>query len=66
MVILSLNITSKLLLEIINKYGVNDGYSQFKYNFEAATRNNIIYPPVDPSIFEIKYPNSDIIGRVTR
>jgi len=49
-----------------NKYGVNDGYSQFKYNFEAATRNNIIYPPVDPAIFELKYPNSDIIGRVTR
>ena len=49
-----------------NKYGINDGYSQFKYNFEAATRNNIIYPPVDPSIFELKYPNSDIIGRVTR
>tara|TARA_Y100000389_G_scaffold58480_1_gene54483 strand:+ start:4312 stop:6186 length:1875 start_codon:yes stop_codon:yes gene_type:complete len=49
-----------------NKYGINDGYSQFKYNFEAATRNNIIYPPVDPSIFELKYPDSDIIGRVTR
>ena len=51
---------------ITNKYGINDGYSQFKYNFEAATRKNIIYPPVDPSIFELKYPNSDIIGRVTR
>jgi len=51
---------------ITNKYGINDGYSQFKYNFEAATRNNIIYPPVDPAIFELKYPNSDIIGRVTR
>jgi len=51
---------------ITNKYGVNDGYSRFKYNFEAATRNNIIYPPVDPAIFELKYPNSDIIGRVTR
>jgi len=49
-----------------NKHGINDGYSQFKYNFEAATRNNIIYPPVDPSIFELKYPDSDIIGRVTR
>lgn len=51
-------------IKINNKYGVNSGYSQFKYNFEAATRNNIIYPPVDPSIFELKYPNSDIIGRV--
>ena len=53
-------------INILNKFGVNSGYSQFKYNFEAATRNNIIYPPVDPSIFELKYPNSDIIGRITR
>ena len=51
-------------IKLTNKYG--DNYSQFKYNFEAATRNNIIYPPVDPSIFELKFPNSDIIGRVTR
>ena len=49
-----------------NKFGLNSGYSQFKYNFEAATRKGIIYPPVDPSIFELKYPNSDIIGRITR
>lgn len=49
---------------VTNKYGVNSGYSQFKYNFEAATRKNIIYPPVDPSIFELKYPSSDIIGRI--
>ena len=49
-----------------NKFGTNNGYSQFKYNFEAATRNNIIYPPVDPSIFELKYLNNDIIGRITR
>ena len=51
-------------VKINNKHGVNSGYSKFKYNFEAATRNNIIYPPVDPSIFELKYPNNDIIGRV--
>ncbi len=51
-------------IEFINKYGGN--YSQFKYNFEAARRKGIIYPPVDPSIFELKYPNTDIIGRVTK
>ena len=49
-----------------NKFGLNSGYSQFKYNFEAATRKGIIYPPVDPAIFELKYPNTDIIGRITR
>ncbi len=51
-------------VEFINKYGGN--YSKFKYNFEAATRKGIIYPPVDPSIFELLYPNNDIIGRVNR
>ena len=49
-----------------NKFGLNSGYSQFKYNFEAATRKGIIYPPVDPALFELKYPNTDIIGRITR
>ena len=48
-----------------NLFGENLGYSKFKYNFESATRNNIIYPSLDPSIFELKYPNTDIIGRVT-
>lgn len=49
-----------------NKSGENLGYSKFKYSFEAATRNNVIYPSLDPSIFELKYPNTDIIGRVNR
>ena len=48
-----------------NLFGENLGYSKFKYNFEAATRNNTIYPSLDPSIFELKFPNTDIIGRVT-
>ena len=52
-------------VSIENKFGENLGYSKFKYNFEAATRNNTIYPSLDPSIFELKYPNTDIIGRIT-
>ena len=51
-------------IEIINKAGVSLGYSQYGYDIQGATVNNIIYPSVDPSIFEVKYPNSDIIGRV--
>jgi len=31
---------------------------------EAATKNGIIYPSMDPSIFELKFPNTDIKGRV--
>ena len=48
-----------------NLFGENSGYSKFKYNFDTATRNNTIYPSLDPSIFELKYPDTDIIGRVT-
>ena len=27
--------------------------------------NNVVYPSLDPMIFEVKYPNNDIQGRVT-
>lgn len=40
-------------------------YSQFAYDIKGATRNNIVYPSFDPCIFEVKYPDQDIKGRVT-
>jgi hypothetical protein len=40
-------------------------YSTFNYDITGATKNNIVYPSLDPMIFEVKYPNSDIKGRVT-
>jgi len=51
-------------INIINKVGVNLGYSPYAYDIMGATQNNIIYPSLDPMIFEVKYPNTDIIGRV--
>jgi hypothetical protein len=48
-----------------NVSGTAQGYSQYKYGFTKATRDGVIYPSMDPSIFELKYPNSDINGRVT-
>ena len=51
-------------LEIVNLYGTSGGYSSNFYDIKAATKAGVIYPSLDPSIFEIKYPNSDIIGRV--
>jgi len=48
-----------------NKNGTSLGYSKYKYDFSGATKNGVIYPSMDPSIFELKYPNSDINGRVT-
>ena len=47
-----------------NLVGENIGYSIYSYSMEAATLNNVIYPSLDPSIFEIRYPNTDIQGRV--
>jgi len=49
---------------ITNKAGVSEGYSQYGYDIEGATQSGVIYPSIDPSIFEIKYPNRDISGRV--
>ncbi len=48
-----------------NISGISQGYSQYKYGFIKATRNGMIFPSMDPSIFELKYPNKDINGRVT-
>ena len=52
-------------LTFINKSGTALGYSQYKYDFRGATRKGVIYPALDPSIFEIKNLDSDIKGRVT-
>jgi hypothetical protein len=51
-------------ISIANKVGTSTGYSQYAYDIEGATQNQIIYPSLDPSIFEIRYPNSDIKGKV--
>jgi len=50
-------------LQIHNLYDTTAGYSGNVYNIQLATRNNIIYPSLDPCIFEIKYPDNDIVGR---
>ena len=49
-----------------NLTGVSKGYSLYKYDFNTATKNDIIYPSMDPSIFEIKFPNTDIKGKITQ
>ena len=49
-------------LQIVNKH--DGSYSTNKYNIQSATRDGIVYPPKDPTCFEVKYPDVDIIGRV--
>ena len=51
-------------IEITNLVGETIGYSPYAYNIIGATQGNVIYPSLDPSIFEVKYPNQDIQGRV--
>lgn len=50
-------------VKIHNLCAGDGNYSPNKYNIEAATKGKIIYPSLDPSIFEVKYPNKDIKGR---
>jgi hypothetical protein len=69
------DITSKLLqvrgvqsvvkLEIVNYQDITGNeYSIYGYDIVGATRNGSIYPSLDPAIFEVRYPNTDIQGRV--
>ena len=51
-------------IDIINLSGVNNGYSKYSYDIAGATNNEVIYPSLDPCIFEVKYPNTNIKGRI--
>ena len=52
-------------LKFNNLYNTNQNYSGNIYDLETATRQGIIYPSLDPSIFELKFPKKDIKGKVT-
>ena len=51
-------------IDITNLVGENLGYSPYAYDIKGATSANVVYPSLDPSIFEVKYPNQDIQGKV--
>lgn len=51
-------------IEVVNKSGIANGYSRYSYDIKGATLNGVIYPSLDPSIFEVKYPELDLLGRV--
>ena len=48
--------------EIVNKCG--GVYSKVKYNIQSATKGKMVYPSLDPSVFELKFTGKDIKGRV--
>ena len=47
-----------------NLYDSDFGYSGNVYDLNTATKNGVVYPSLDPSIFEIRFPDQDIKGRV--
>ena len=51
-------------INLTNKTGSSLGYSDYSYDVPGATKNGVVYPSLDPMIFEVKYPNSDIKGKV--
>jgi hypothetical protein len=62
-ILLQINgVQSVVKIEFINKSGGN--YSPYSYDVAGAFRNGVLYPSLDPSIFEIRYPDLDIQGRV--
>tara|TARA_R110000782_G_scaffold183769_2_gene274053 strand:+ start:421 stop:2301 length:1881 start_codon:yes stop_codon:yes gene_type:complete len=50
--------------KLTNLYKLENGYSGNVYDLVPATKNGVVYPSLDPSIFEVKYPTQDIRGRV--
>jgi hypothetical protein len=55
-------------VEIFNKYLAQNGldYQNYRYNIQEATVNGVVYPSLDPSVFEVRYPQTDIIGSATQ
>jgi hypothetical protein len=50
-------------VKIHNLCGGDGNYSPNKYNIDEAIKGKIVYPSLDPCVFEVKYPNKDIKGR---
>jgi len=55
---------NKEQIVVKNLFDVGQGYSGNIYDMESSLKGGILYPALDPSIFEVKYPNTDIKGKV--
>ena len=49
---------------LTNKFLSSNGYSGNMYDIASATKDGVVYPSMDPSCFELKFPATDIEGRV--
>lgn len=50
-------------IKLVNLVDVNQGYSGNVYDVDVALRDGVLYPSIDPCIFEVKYPKRDILCR---
>jgi len=57
-------VRSVLDVQVKNLTTEDGDYSENEYDIEAATVGKTIYPSMDPSIFELKFPEKDIVGRI--
>ena len=57
-------VQSVLSVEVFNRYQFRDGsdYNEYLYDISSATNTGVIYPSLDPMIWELRYPDRDIIG----
>ncbi len=53
-------------IKFVNKVGSDDGYSMVQYDMNTAFDSNIkkYFTSFTPSIFQLKYPNKDIVGSI--
>jgi len=50
--------------DIENRFNVTEDYSGNRYDIERATRRGVVFPPQDPAVFELRFPDKDITGSV--
>jgi hypothetical protein len=50
-------------LKIKNLTSRDGDYSQYEYDIDKATQNKIVYPSIDPCVFEVRFPTKDIVGK---
>jgi hypothetical protein len=50
-------------LKLKNLTSKDGDYSQYEYDIERATQNKIVYPSIDPCVFEVRFPTKDVVGK---
>lgn len=57
-------VKSVISVDVVNLTIKDGDYSENEYDISSATVGKTIFPSKDPSIFELKFPDKDISGRV--